>query len=286
MKLSNLLSISQLSLKTEEKLVLAYSHPSPAELASLGASPRKTERMLSFLAKTGVKVVFYGMELYPKPFYQLENPPFRLMYTNQLPQDTEQVLSVCGTRYCDGLACQRAYEFGLEAGANGTLLVVSNSRGIDRSTLYALNDSKQRALVVCDCGLAVKRITENALLASFCLVSPYEPDDEALPFRCLSRNVLSTALGEATVVVQAPLKSGALHCATCALDVGRDVYVHRVGTRPGNLNAGSRSLEEMGCECVDGYAGIASLRGWPVQMRIQAGSLYRYGSSCYSLCHA
>ena len=286
MKLSTLLSISQLSLSSDEKLNLAYSNPSSSELAKAGANARKTERMLAFLAQSRTRIVFYGMSSYPKQFYQLENPPFRLMYTHDLPAETERMLLVCGTRYADGLGSQSSYEFALEAGANDTILVTSNSRGIDRCALYALKDSKRRGVIVCDCGLAVSRITNNPLLSAFCLVSPYEPDDEALRFRCLSRNVLSTALAEATVVLQAPLESGALHCATCALDLGRDVYVHRVGTRGGSLNAGSRSLAEMGCEIVDGYQQIATLRTWPVQARIQAGSLYRFGPSCYSLGHA
>ncbi|ADY13095.1 DNA-processing protein DprA [Sphaerochaeta globosa] len=286
MKLSTLLSISQLSLSADEKLNLAYSNPSSSDLAKAGAIAGKTQRMLSFLAQGRTRIVFYGMPSYPKQFYQLENPPFRLMYTQDLPTQTERMLLVCGTRYADGLGSQSSYELALEAGANDTIVVTSNSRGIDRCALYALKDSNKRAVVVCDCGLAVNRITNNALLSAFCLISPYEPDDEALRFRCLSRNVLSTALAEVTLVVQAPLKSGALHCTTCALDLGRDVYVHSLGTRGGSLNAGSRSLAEMGCEIVDGYQQIAALRSWPVQARIQAGSLYRFGPSCYSLDHA
>lgn len=286
MKLSTLLSISQLSIGAEEKLGLAYSNPSANELISLGANAKRTERMLAFLAHGGARVVFYGMASYPAPLYQLDNPPFRLMYKGDLPKQTDRFLMVCGTRCPDALASRSSYEFALEAGANGVVIVTSNSRGIDRNCLYALKDSNKAALVVCDCGLAVKRITSNTLLAGFCTISAFEPDDQALSFRCLSRNVLSTALAEATVVMQAPLKSGALHCATCALDFGRDVYVHSTGTRTGEVNTGSRSLAEMGAEVVTGYPDVALRHDWPQDRRIQAGSLYRFGPSCYSLSHA
>ncbi|HPE92503.1 MAG TPA: DNA-processing protein DprA [Sphaerochaeta sp.] len=286
MKLSTLLSISQLSLGSEEKLSLASSTPSRDDLIHLGANTEKTERMLAFLAQGSARVVFYGMECYPKQFYHLENPPFRLMYTNDLPNQAERMLMVCGTRYPDALASQSSYEFALEAGANEVTLVTSNSRGIDRNCLYALKDSNRAAVVLCDCGLAAKRITNNALLRSFCTISAYEPDEQALSFRCLSRNVLSAALAEACVVMQAPSKSGAMHCATCALDLGKDVYVHSTGTRCGEVNAGSRSLVDMGAETIDGYADVAIRQKWPATVRIQAGSLYRFGPSCYSLGHA
>ncbi|NLA98572.1 MAG: hypothetical protein GX836_10330 [Spirochaetales bacterium] len=71
MKLSTLLSISQLSIGAEEKLGLAYSNPSANELISLGANAKRTERMLAFLALGGASVVFYGMASYPAPLYQL-----------------------------------------------------------------------------------------------------------------------------------------------------------------------------------------------------------------------
>ncbi len=285
MKLSTLLSISQLAIGTEQKLSLAYSNPDAAELVQFGADAAKTERMLEFLAKGTAQVVFYGMPSYPKGLYQLENPPFRLMYTHTLPEESDRLLMVCGTRYPDALASRQAYEFALEAGANKVKLVTSNSRGIDRNCLYALQDSGRAALVFCDCGLAVKRITANALLSDFCTISAYEPDEQALSFRCLSRNVLSTALAEATVVMQAPRRSGALHCATCALDLGRDVYVHSTGLRSGEVNEGTRSLAEMGADVVTTYADVACRRGWPASLRIKAGSLYRFGPACYSLDH-
>lgn len=286
MKLSTLLSISQLSLGFEEKLSLASNNPSHSDLLHLGANTKRTERMLAFLAQGGARVVFYGMDCYPEQFYHLENPPFRLMYTNDLPDQAQRMLMVCGTRYPDALASQCSYEFALEAGANGVTLVTSNSRGIDRNCLYALKDSNRTAVVLCDCGLAVKRITDNALLRSFCIISAYEPDEQAFAFRCLSRNVLSASLAEACVVMQAPLKSGALHCATCALDLGKDVYVHSAGTRSGEVNAGSRSLADMGAETIDGYADAAIRLNLPGEVRILAGSLYRFGPSCYSLGHA
>lgn len=285
MKLSVLLAISLLRRPTLEKYALACREPSLATVCRLGIDMQKVRRMLSFLSDGRHRICFYGMEEYPAQFCHLENPPFCLMYTGHLPEAGTQLLTLCGTRYPDGNAAQDAYAFALEAAANDVQLVVSNSRGIDRSAVYACVDLNRKPLVVCDCGLATSRITADALLDSVSLVSAFEPDAPALAFRCLSRNVLSTAFGEATVVMQAPKRSGSLHCATCALDQGKDVFVHRIGDTA--LYDGNRMLLEMGAPMIRDYADLAFLLGWKKWVHLgpdpRKESLYRFGCSWYSL---
>ncbi|MEA4860883.1 MAG: DNA-processing protein DprA [Sphaerochaeta sp.] len=288
MKLSVLLAISLLPLSTSEKVELANQNPSlPSLLRRLGKMRTRLERMLSFLADGKANVCFFGMPSYPATLAELENPPFRLFYQGQLPQAGSQLLTVCGTRYPDGQGSHLAYAFALEASANGCDLVMSNSIGSDRGCLYAIGDLGNDGYVVCDAGLATKRIQSNTLLSQANLLSPFEPDDQALPFRCLARNAVSTALGMVTVVLQAPLRSGALACATSALDAGRDVYVHAEALRSGPLGEGSRALFEMGCPVFASYAELASLLHWSASVHLRqttsGDALYRFGSAWYSL---
>ena len=123
------------------------------------------------------------------------------------------MISVCGTRKADLAGESASYELALEAGANHVSIVTTHSQGIDRAALYAASDGCSPAFVTCDCGLDTPRIVNNHLLGGMNLISPFEPDDEALRFRCLSRNVLTAALSPLLVVVQAPQRSGSLHCA-------------------------------------------------------------------------
>ncbi len=223
--------------------------------------------------------------------YQMENPPFRIMYTKVLPDDSSQLLTLCGTRYPNGMGAQRAYRFALEVCANKTTLVTSNSRGIDRTALYAGQDLKVNSFVICDCGLATKRVKAYRSIPTVSLLSPYEPDDVAYPSRCLSRNMLSTALGIATMVVQAPEKSGSLHCATSALDQGKDVFVHREGIDGGVIDGGVTFLSQMGASSISTFSELASHLEWKstvavVEQRGGAGTLYRFGNAWYSLEYA
>ncbi len=242
-------------------------------------------------SETANGVIFLGMEGYPSLLAKEENPPFRLFYRGRLPQKGEQLLSICGTRKADLAGESASYALALEAGANNVSIVTTHSQGIDRAALYAASDGCAPAFVTCDCGLDTPRIVNNHLLQGMNLISPFEPDDVALRFRCLSRNVLTSALSPLLVVVQAPVRSGSLHCASLALDMGREVVVHHSGLRNLPWCGGTRQLAEEGCPVVGGYAEIASFldyrrtRGALVVTATAGGNgkLYRYGNSCYSL---
>ena len=284
-----MLAISLLPLSTQEKYLLAKENPSINDLKGRGVSPDRVERMLSYLSQSGANVCFYGMDTYPKAFLELENPPFRLMYTKNLPSSEENLLTLCGSRYTDLESATASYTLALEAAVNAVSLVCSNSHGIDRSALYAYQDYKANAYVLCDCGLATDRVKYNPLTASMNMVSAFEPDDEALPFRCLSRNILSASLSMATVVMQSPKRSGALHVASSALDLGKDVFVHASGAKKIKQYFGSYGLVEMGAVVVDDFAALASHLNLECKNTLRRGSfetsLYRFGSGWYNICY-
>lgn len=293
MRLSLLLAISLLPLSGPEKLSFARTDPSSEEVRRRFPQhwhPTRVARMQAFLGeREDTHVVFLGMEGYPALLAGEENPPFRLFYRGRLPKQGEQLLSICGTRKADLAGESSSYALALEAGANGVSVVTSHSQGIDRSALYAVSDGGFTAYVPCDCGLDTPRIANNRLLSGMNLISAFEPDDAPLRFRCLSRNVLTAALSPLLVVVEAPLPSGALHCASLGLDMGRDVVVHQSGVRQLPWCEGTRLLAGEGAPVVGGYPEIAAFLGYPQKCRATQGGgngpLYRYGNSCYSLSH-
>jgi len=307
MKLSLLLAISLLPLTGPQMHDLARQNPSPGEVQRRFPGhwhPVRVARMQGFLSNGNKEnlsiantnsdsnsntngVVFLGMEGYPALLAEEDNPPFRLFYRGRLPRHSEQLLSICGTRKADLVGESASYALALEAGSNHVSIVTSHSRGIDRAALYGVSDGGGSAFVTCDCGLDSPRILDNRLLQGMNLLSAFEPDDTALRFRCLSRNVLTAALSPLLVVVEAPLPSGSLHCASLALDMGREVVVHYSGLREYPWCRGTRQLARDGCPVVSGYAEIASFLGYKHERKVTPpknyGPLYRYGNSCYSL---
>jgi DNA processing protein len=292
MKLSVLLAISMLPLQSREMLALVHQKPTFGDLQNsypLLDLRSRVDSFRLFLAKTGSKISFLGMEDYPLFLSGEDNPPFRLCYHGCLPSEGEALVSVCGTRYPDTHGLEASFAFSLEAGLNGTHVVTSHSRGIDKASLYGSLQAHLPAYVCCDCGLGDRRITENKLLGKTNCISPFEPYETASRWRCLSRNYLTCALSPALVVFQAPQKSGALACSSLALDIGREVFVHTTGLRNLAVNEGTVHLSEEGCPTVEGYFDFATEIGFDRSQILvcseERKALYRYGNTCYSLKH-
>lgn len=131
-------------------------------------------------------------------------------------------VAVVGTRAATPLGKRLAHEFGRDLGAAGCTVVSGLALGIDAAahegaleagapTVGVLGGGHRHFFPARNRGLA-----ERMVAGGGAVLSPFEPDEVALPYRFLQRNVLVAALADALVVVEAPAKSGALNTAGVA----------------------------------------------------------------------
>ncbi len=88
----------------------------------------------------------------------------------------------------------------------------------------------------------IKNMRSNSLL-----LSEYEPGTKASPWSFVQRNRIVVALSEAVIIAQADLKSGSMHSARIAKELGKPIYVlpQRLGESDGTnalLGDGSAKL--------------------------------------------
>ena len=88
------------------------------------------------------------------------------------------------------------------------------------------------------------------------MVSEYEPGVEPAPWRFPARNRIIAGLCQATVVVEARERSGALITADFALEEGREVLAVP-GEITSSLSAGTNALLRLGATPVTCAAGRA-----------------------------
>jgi DNA processing protein len=100
-----------------------------------------------------------------------------------------------------------------------------------------------------------RRICERGLI-----VSEYEPGVEPAPWRFPARNRIIAGLCEATVVVEARDRSGALITADFALEEGRDVLAVP-GEITSSLSAGTNALIRLGAVPVTCAGDVLELFG-------------------------
>ena len=98
-----------------------------------------------------------------------------------------------------------------------------------------------------------RRICERGLI-----VSEYEPGTEPAPWRFPARNRIIAGLCEATVVVEARERSGALITSDFALEEGRDVLAVP-GEITSALSAGTNALIRLGAVPITRVADVLEL---------------------------
>jgi DNA processing protein len=128
-------------------------------------------------------------------------------------------VAIVGTRAATPYGTRLAHRFAAELGGAGCTIVSGLALGIDRAahegalasgatTVGILGGGHRRFFPKRNLALA-----SNMVAAGGAVLSPYPPDHLAFPSQFLERNGIVAALADAVLVVEAPLRSGALNTA-------------------------------------------------------------------------
>lgn len=187
-------------------------------------------RILADCQRLNISLLTLQDAAYPSRLKNIYDPPCLLYYKGRMPAfDEEAAIAVVGTRDCTpyGVACAEKLSFGLASG--GALIVTGLAAGVDSAAARgALRASGTVAGVVGN-GLDVTYPYENRYLyedvaAAGVLISEYPPGTRPAASHFPVRNRILSGLALATLVVEAPERSGALITANTALEQGRDVF--------------------------------------------------------------
>ena len=227
----------------------------------------RAQSILEECARKDIFLLTAQDALYPQRLKNIYDPPLLLYGRGSMPLfDEEAAVAVVGTRSCSPYGIRTAERFGFEMSKQGGLVVSGLARGIDAaSQLGALRAGGLTAAVL-GCGVDVVYPPENDRLyedvaASGVLLSEYPPGADPFGWHFPARNRILSGLCLATLVVEAPEKSGALITAATALEQGRDVFAI-----PGPLDAEG----SVGCNRLirDG-AGLAT-ESWDILREYQS----------------
>lgn len=209
----------------------------------------------------GIGVIGYGEEKYPKRLRAIEDAPIVLYYKGTLPQwQAQPVIAVVGTRKASTYGMQTTALLASQIAVCGGLVVSGAATGVDRRAMEAAMAQEKPVVGVLGGGVDVVYPAANRELyrqteKNGCLISEYPPGSRPFPGNFLQRNRIISGLSDGVLVVEAPVRSGALNTAQHAFTQGRDVFAV-----PGNLGvescAGSNLLLQEGAYPV--------LRGWDV----------------------
>lgn len=193
-------------------------------------SLKPADRILADCDRLDLRVLTLHDADYPGRLKNIYDPPCLLYLKGRMTLfDEEAAVAVVGTRSCTpyGVAAAEKLGYGLTKG--GGLVVSGLARGVDAAaTRGALRAGGVTAAVVGN-GLDIAYPAENHYLyedvaAAGALLSEYPPGTRPVGRNFPMRNRILSGLCLAALVVEAPLKSGALITAEAALEQGRDVF--------------------------------------------------------------
>ncbi|MBQ7256273.1 MAG: DNA-processing protein DprA [Abditibacteriota bacterium] len=184
----------------------------------------------------GINLISFWDDNYPKRLTQIYDPPVILYVRGTIPSDDDIFIGVVGSRNCTlygKTACELVTR-GLVR--HGLVIVSGGAYGIDSVAHRTTLDCGGKTVAVLGSGIDVPYPASNATLydeiisKGGAIISEAPLGSQPQPFRFPVRNRLISGLSDGVLVCQAPIHSGSLITANCALEQGRGVYAI-----PGNI---------------------------------------------------
>ncbi|MEK7795405.1 MAG: DNA-processing protein DprA, partial [Candidatus Hydrogenedentota bacterium] len=167
--------------------------------------------------------------LYPARLGEIYDPPLVLFVRGELREEDERAVAIVGTRGATPYGIRIAERLAGDLAASGVTIVSGMASGIDAAahrgaleaggrTIAVLGNGVDRVYPEQNADLMHKIIAQGAVVSQFTMGT--KPSKGHFPYR--NRIISGMSLG--VVIVQAPLKSGALITAHQAAEQGREVF--------------------------------------------------------------
>jgi DNA processing protein len=173
--------------------------------------------------------------------------------------------AIVGARVCSAYGSHVARAFGRELAAAGLVVVSGLARGVDGEAHRGALEAGGITVAILGCGVdrdypAGHRELARRICRDGLVVSEYAPGVEPAPWRFPARNRIIAGLAQATVVVEARERSGALITADLALEEGREVFAVP-GEITSALSAGTNALLRHGATAATSAADVLEVFG-------------------------
>ncbi|MES2279226.1 MAG: DNA-processing protein DprA [Bacteroidota bacterium] len=196
----------------------------------------RAEQELAFIEKNKVEAIFYTDARYPKRLKMCDDAPLLLFSKGMADFNLPKVISIVGTRNATEYGKQLCHQLIEELQQYNVLIVSGLALGIDTAahresmkfnipTVGVLGHGFDTMYPAGNRALADKMQVNGAVLTEY--PSGTIPNRENFP----QRNRIVAGMADATIVVEASIKGGALITAEIANSYNRDVFAF-----PGRVN--------------------------------------------------
>jgi len=192
---------------------------------------------------------------YPALLAEIYDPPLVLFARGDISDAKRPCIAIVGTRRPTAYGARMARQLAYDLASRGVTVVSGLAEGTDTAAHEGALEAGGRTIAVLGCGVDVVYPASNADLmhriiqsgaAMSCFEMGVKPSKGHFPYR----NRIISGLSMGTLVVEAPVGSGALITARNAAEQGREVYA--VPGEAGTYNArGPHALIREGAKLVE-----------------------------------
>ncbi len=245
----------------------------PEEIANLpGFSPKLADQWkiwktdgrwknnLILAEKEQVQIISFTCPNYPKQLLELSDPPLLLYIKGNINLLGSNCLSIVGTRQASIYGNETAKKFAYELASMGYVILSGLARGVDTSAhIGALESGKTAAVIGSGLShiypaenrfLAEKIGKEGCLISEFAMATP--PDRQNFPLR----NRIVSALSAGIILIEAPIKSGAMITMQIGRGMGKKLFA-LPGRIDGNFGGNHFLIKSGFAQLIDSSMDIA-----------------------------
>ncbi len=235
-----------------------------AEIVDLGRQERR-------LQDYGAALVTLDDPSYPVRLADIYSPPLALFVRGELHEADEHCVAIVGTRRSSAYGLRQAARFARELVRRGITVVSGMADGVDSAAHRGALEGGGRTIAVLGCGVDIVYPPSNAALMQQIIdhgavVSEFEMGVKPSAGNFPHRNRIISGMTLGTLVIEAPVKSGALITARQAAEQGREVFA-----LPGEVgmknSAGPHALIREGAKLVETVEDILVELDLPAHLR-------------------
>ena len=196
------------------------------------------DQELEKLAAEKIRISAIIDDDYPRLLKKIKNPPCLLYYKGDLQSVDNPLLAIVGTRKTSPYGRQAAHQISSDLIKSGLGIASGLALGIDTISHNAAIESGGITVAVLGSGLdrqnfypqQNRALAEKIISSGGAVISEYPPGTEPFHYNFPGRNRIISGLSIGVLIIEAPLKSGALITAEYARDQKRKVFA-----LPGNI---------------------------------------------------
>jgi DNA processing protein len=229
------------------------------------------------LADQGLRWIARSDPRFPARLLTIHDPPIGLFVRGvaSLALVDGPTVAIVGARACSAYGGEVAAQLARTLTRAGAVVISGLARGIDAQAHRGALEAGPTVAVL-GCGIDRDYPRAHAALAAEIaatglIVSEYAPGVEPAPWRFPARNRIVAGLADATVVVEARERSGALITADLALDEGREVLAVP-GEITSQLSKGTNHLLRLGAVPVTCVGDVLAVLGLDPEFERHAGA--------------